>query len=51
MVLWLERLLESGTLVLPEIVRAEGGLEGVNAALEVLRRGDASGKRIVLSLE
>jgi Zn-dependent alcohol dehydrogenase len=51
MVLWLERLLESGTLVLPEIVRAEGGLEGVNGALEVLRRGEASGKRIVLSLE
>jgi hypothetical protein len=51
MVLWLEALLESGTLELPEIVRAEGGLEGVNGALEVLRRGEASGKRIVLSLE
>ncbi|KAL3440522.1 chaperonin 10-like protein [Aspergillus insuetus] len=51
MVLWLEGLLETGTLALPEIVRAEGGLEGVNEALEVLRRGDASGKRIVLSLE
>ncbi|KAJ0413459.1 chaperonin 10-like protein [Aspergillus carlsbadensis] len=51
MVLWLEGLLESGTLELPEVVRAEGGLAGVNGALEVLRSGEASGKRIVLSLD
>ncbi|KAL2814122.1 chaperonin 10-like protein [Aspergillus granulosus] len=51
MVTWLERLLETGTLELPEIVRAEGGLGGVNEALEMLRRGGASGKRIVVSLE
>ncbi|KAL2845947.1 chaperonin 10-like protein [Aspergillus pseudoustus] len=51
MVTWLERLLETQTLELPEIVRAEGGLEGVNEALEILRRGDASGKRIVVSLD
>lgn len=51
MVTWLEDLIESGTLELPEVIRAEGGLEGVNAALEMLRRGDASGKRIVVSLD
>ncbi|RDW67423.1 zinc-binding alcohol dehydrogenase family protein [Aspergillus mulundensis] len=51
MVVWLEGLIESGTLELPEIVRAEGGLEGVNEALGMLKRGDASGKRIVVSLD
>ncbi|KAL4809853.1 chaperonin 10-like protein [Aspergillus unguis] len=50
MVVWLERLISSGALELPEVIRAEGGLGGVNEALEMLRRGDASGKRIVVSL-
>ncbi|KAJ5646117.1 hypothetical protein N7490_002489 [Penicillium lividum] len=50
MVTWLESLLQSGTLTLPEIIRAEGGLEGINAALDVLRSGSASGKRIVVDL-
>jgi NADPH:quinone reductase-like Zn-dependent oxidoreductase len=50
MVTWLEDLLQSNTLTLPEIVQAEGGLEGINAALEVLRSGSASGKRIVVGL-
>lgn len=47
---WLESLLESGTLTLPEVIHAEGGLEGINAALNVLRSGEASGKRIVVDL-
>ncbi|KAL4782877.1 chaperonin 10-like protein [Aspergillus varians] len=51
MVVWLEGLIETGVLELPEVIRAEGGLEGVNGALEMLRRGDASGKRIVVSIE
>ncbi|OJJ46754.1 hypothetical protein ASPZODRAFT_132883 [Penicilliopsis zonata CBS 506.65] len=51
MVLWLEELLQSGTLRLPEIIRAKGGLGGINAALETLRQGTASGKRIVVGLE
>ncbi|KAL4869861.1 hypothetical protein BDV12DRAFT_195869 [Aspergillus spectabilis] len=51
MVTWLERLILSGALELPEIIRAEGGLDGINEALEMLKRGDASGKRIVVSLE
>ncbi|KAJ5666317.1 Polyketide synthase enoylreductase [Penicillium maclennaniae] len=50
MVTWLEDLLSSGNLTLPEIIVAEGGLEGINAALEVLRSGSASGKRIVVGL-
>ena len=51
LVCWLESLLQSGTLTLPEIIRAEGGLEGINAALEMLRNGVVSGKRIVVDLE
>lgn len=50
MVTWLEDLLSSDNLTLPEIIEAEGGLEGINAALEVLRSGSASGKRIVVGL-
>lgn len=50
MVTWLESLLQSGNLTLPEIVRAEGGLEGINAALDILRSGTVSGKRIVVDL-
>lgn len=50
MVIWLESLLQEGTLALPEVVHAEGGLEGINAALDVLRSGSVSGKRIVVDL-
>jgi hypothetical protein len=48
---WLETLLQSKALILPEIVRAEGGLAGINDALEKLRDGSVSGKRIVVALE
>jgi hypothetical protein len=47
---WLENLLQSATLTLPDIVQADGGLEGINAALEILRDGSVSGKRIVMDL-
>ncbi|KAJ5320010.1 hypothetical protein N7508_000293 [Penicillium antarcticum] len=50
MVCWLEDLLHSTNLTLPEIVRADGGLEGINGALETLRSGSVSGKRIVVDL-
>lgn len=50
LVRWLEILLQSNTLTLPEIVRADGGLEGINAALETLKNGSVSGKRIVVDL-
>ena len=51
MVSWLEGLLETGALQLPEIVRHEGGLGSINDSLEVLRKGSVSGKRIVVDLE
>ncbi|RAH46240.1 zinc-binding alcohol dehydrogenase family protein [Aspergillus brunneoviolaceus CBS 621.78] len=51
MVAWLEELLASNTLLGPEVVRHAGGLEGVNAALDTLRQGSVSGKRIVVDLE
>lgn len=47
---WLEGLLEGGLLALPDIVLAQGGLEGINAALEVLRSGSVGGKRMVVDL-
>lgn len=50
LVCWLENLLRSTILTLPDIVRADGGLEGINAALETLRDGSVSGKRIVMDL-
>lgn len=50
LVMWLEELLQSNTLALPEVVHAEGGLEGINAALETLRSGSVSGRRIVVDL-
>jgi len=51
MVSWLERMLESETITLPEIVRAKGGLGGINDALEMLRDNTVSGKRIVVGLD
>ncbi|PYH49364.1 zinc-binding alcohol dehydrogenase family protein [Aspergillus saccharolyticus JOP 1030-1] len=51
MVAWLEELLQSTALVCPEVVRHAGGLEGINAALDTLRQGGVSGKRIVIELE
>ncbi|KAJ5565718.1 Polyketide synthase enoylreductase [Penicillium sp. DV-2018c] len=50
MVCWLEDLMQSANFTLPEVVHAEGGLEGINAALELLRSGSVSGKRIVVDL-
>lgn len=47
---WLEALLQSTTITLPDIVKGDGGLEGINAALETLRDGTVSGKRIVMDL-
>lgn len=47
---WLEQLLASNVLAPPDIDIAQGGLEGVNSALDQLREGNASGKRIVVPL-
>ncbi|KZF18923.1 oxidoreductase [Xylona heveae TC161] len=51
LVLWLEKLLSSGALKLPETISAPGGLSGINDALDQLRSGHASGKRIVVTLD
>ncbi|QKX60607.1 uncharacterized protein TRUGW13939_07752 [Talaromyces rugulosus] len=51
LVTWLEKLLETNSLSPPDvIVKSEGGLGGINDALEVLKSGAASGKRIVVDL-
>lgn len=47
---WLETLLQSTAITLPDVVMADGGLEGINAALQTLRNGTVSGKRIVMDL-
>lgn len=48
---WLERLLAEGLLVPPEVVVEKGGLAGVNAALDRMRRGEISGQRLVVELD
>ena len=45
---WLEQLLVAQSLHLPEVEVADGGLAGVNAALDRLRSGEIGGKRIVV---
>ena len=45
---WLEELLVAKSLKLPDVEVAEGGLAGVNAALDKLRSGTVGGKRIVV---
>ncbi|OQV06542.1 Alcohol dehydrogenase GroES-like domain-containing protein [Cladophialophora immunda] len=50
--MWLEALLQNNGLILPEvIVRQGGGLSDVNDALDLLKSGVASGKRIVIDME
>jgi NADPH:quinone reductase-like Zn-dependent oxidoreductase len=50
LVRWLEQLLIAKTLKLPEVEVAEGGLAAINDALDRLRAGTVSGKRIVVSI-
>jgi NADPH:quinone reductase-like Zn-dependent oxidoreductase len=45
---WLEQLLVAQSLHLPDVEVADGGLAGVNAALDKLRDGSIGSKRIVL---
>lgn len=47
---WLEQLLATNLLAPPDIEIAQGGLGGVNSALDQLREGNVSGKRIVVPL-
>ncbi|KAL9097393.1 MAG: hypothetical protein Q9165_000288 [Trypethelium subeluteriae] len=47
----LEKLLLARKLVAPEVETAMGGLNGINEALDLLRKGTISGKRVVVPLE
>ena len=47
---WLEQALQYEVLQLPIVESAPGGLEGVNAALDRMREGQISGKRLVVPL-
>lgn len=48
---WLQRLLETGALVAPDVVAAEEGFEGINVGLDRMRRGEVSGGKAVVVLE
>ena len=48
---WLESLLVEGAVQPPEVATVEGGLEGINGALDKLRSGAVSGKRLVVPIE
>jgi hypothetical protein len=50
LMIWLEKLLENKLIATPDIEVAEGGLEGINAALDRLRDGSVNGPRIVVPL-
>lgn len=45
---WLYELLDQDALKLPEVEYVNGGLGAVNQALERLRDGTVSGKRLVV---
>ncbi|KAL5119969.1 hypothetical protein ACEQ8H_002067 [Pleosporales sp. CAS-2024a] len=45
---WLEELLASGKLKLPDNVLVNGGLNAVGPSLERMRKGEVSGKRLVV---
>ncbi|SMY18631.1 unnamed protein product [Zymoseptoria tritici ST99CH_1A5] len=48
---WLEDLLIRHSLKLPEVEVAQGGLSGVNDALDRMRTGKIGGKRIVVAID
>ncbi|KAF1987584.1 quinone oxidoreductase [Aulographum hederae CBS 113979] len=47
---WLEGLLKDGMLTLPETDVVVGGIECINKALDTMRRGEVSGKRLVIKV-
>ena len=47
----LEKLLLARNLMPPEVETALGGLNGINEALDLLRKGAISGKRVVVPLD
>jgi NADPH:quinone reductase-like Zn-dependent oxidoreductase len=50
MMVWLESLVRSGSIQPPETELAPGGLEGINDALDRMRKGEISGKRLAVKL-
>lgn len=50
MMIWLEKLLATGKIVPPEVEVMGGGLNAVNEALDRMRRGEISGRRLAVSL-
>ena len=48
---WLERILVDKSWLPPEVVVADGGLKGINEALDRLRQGSISGKRLVVPID
>lgn len=51
LMVWLEKLLLNGKLATPQVLLADGGLLGVNQALDTLRSGKTGGKRIVIPVQ
>ncbi|KAK5120788.1 hypothetical protein LTR85_005854 [Meristemomyces frigidus] len=47
---WLQQALAASAIELPEVTCVKGGLSFVNGALDQMRRGEVSGRRIVVSL-
>ncbi|KAL4910736.1 hypothetical protein BDW74DRAFT_172206 [Aspergillus multicolor] len=47
---WLECLLETGALTPPDLIVRDDGLAGVNDALNMLRDGSASNRRVVIDM-
>ena len=47
---WLEQLLVAKGLEPPDVAIADGGLEGINEALDRLRNGTVSAKRVVVPI-
>jgi NADPH:quinone reductase-like Zn-dependent oxidoreductase len=50
LVTWLERLLDRGLVVPPEILDVETGFESVNGALDRMRKGEISGGKLVVKI-
>lgn len=47
---WLEAALRDEAIALPDVELADGGLGGINSALDRMRRGEISGRRLVVPI-
>jgi hypothetical protein len=48
---WLERLLEQGLVIPPDIIDVEKGLGNVNKGLDRMRKGEISGGKLVVRID